>query len=253
MKQKLSVTIICFNEENNIKACLDSVKWADEIIVVDSGSTDRTKEIALTFDNVKFYSEKWNGFAKQRLKSISLSNNEWIFAIDADERCSNDLKEEITESIGKNIFNAFKIPRKSYFLGKWVKHCGWYPDYKIRLFKKNSIEVSDRLVHEGYITKEKIGTLKNDLIHYTAQSIKEYTDKVNIYSSLQAQEKFSKKKAKYYYLIFSPLLAFFKSFILKKGILNGLTGLLVSYFHMTTNILTIMKIIEMDKKNEHIL
>lgn len=245
----LAVTIICKNEEENIRECLESVKWADEIIIVDSFSSDKTVEIAKEYtDNI--YLEEWKGFAKQREFALSKVSEKWVFPLDADERCSPELKDEILSVINanKNI-SGYRIPRKSFFLGKWVKHCGWYPGYQTRLFLKNKASVADRLVHEGYEIEGEMGFLKNDLLHYTVNSISDYTSRINHYSSLQAVEKSEKKKIKLYDILLRPFAAFFQSYILKKGFLDGIYGLMVTNFDIITNMLTYMKAWEMQHKS----
>jgi len=236
------VTIICGDEENNIEECIKSVQWADEIILVDSYSKDKTIEIASKY-NVKIFQNKWESFAEQRQIALSKCSNDWVFSLDADERCTSILAEEIKEKINssENKFTGFKIPRKSFFLNKWVRHGGWYPDYQLRLFKKQAT-VSDRLVHEKYEVKGEIGFLKNDLLHYTVSSISDYMHKVNQYSTLQAIEKAGKKKINFFNMLFRPILAFIQGYILKGGFLDGITGLMVVNFHIITNMLAYMKI-----------
>jgi glycosyltransferase involved in cell wall biosynthesis len=241
----ISITIICKNEENNIEECIKSALWADEIIVVDSYSTDKTVEIAKKFTD-KIYQNGWKGFAEQRNFALSKTTKEWIMPLDADERCSPELKEEIIKIIsGTDIEESgFRIPRKSFILYKWVKHCGWYPGYQLRLFRSDKVKVTERLVHEGYEVEGKIGFLKNDILHYTINSISEYILKINQYSSLQAIEKADKKIVKLSDLFFRPIAAFLQQFIFKKGFLDGVYGLMVTNFDIMTNMLTYMKMWE---------
>ncbi|MFA5405164.1 MAG: glycosyltransferase family 2 protein [Ignavibacteria bacterium] len=244
----LAVTIICKNEEDNIRGCLESVKWVEEIILVDSFSNDKTIEIAKEYtDNI--FQEEWKGYAKQREFALSKVSKKWVFPLDADERCSPELKDEILSVIksDKDI-SGYRIPRKNYFLGKWIKHCGWYPGYQTRLFLKEKAVVADRLVHEGYEIKGGIGFLKSDILHYTVTSISDYMRKVNHYSSLQAIEKSKKKRIKLYDILLRPTAAFIQSYFLKKGFLDGIYGLMVTNFDIITNMLTYMKAWEMQNK-----
>lgn len=250
----ISVTIICKNEEKNIEDCIRSVLWADEIIVVDGYSSDKTVDIAKRFTD-KVFQNVWNGFAEQRSYALSKTSNEWIMPLDADERCTEELKTEIMNIISKKNIeeSGFIIPRKTYFLNKWIKNCGWYPNYQLRLFKKEKVKVTDRLVHEGYEVNGKTGKLQNDIIHYTVNSIFEYLDKINQYSSLSAKEKVNRKKVKFNDIFLRPVIAFIQQFIFKKGFLDGVYGLMVTNFDVMTKMLTYMKMWEMqNKKNKDI-
>jgi glycosyltransferase involved in cell wall biosynthesis len=245
----LSVTIICKNEEENIRECLESVKWVDEIIIVDSYSIDRTIEIAKEYTD-KIYQQEWLGFAKQREFALSKVSKEWVFPLDADERCSPELKDEILSVIkSENKFAGYRIPRKSFFLNKWIKHGGWYPGYQTRLFLKEKTVVADRLVHEGYELNGQLGFLKSDILHYTVTSISDYMSKVNHYSSLQAVEKSKKKKIKLSDILFRPIASHIQQFILKRGFLDGIYGLMVTNFDVITNMLTYMKAWELQHKS----
>jgi glycosyltransferase involved in cell wall biosynthesis len=247
--QKITGIIICKNEEDSIEECLKSISWCDEIVVVDSGSTDKTIEIAKKYTDKIFFNE-WKGFSEQRKFALTKVSNEWVFVLDADERCTDELASEIKTVLSFTDFKSkgFYIPRKSFFLNKWVKHCGWYPDYKLRLFDKNFVKISDRLVHEGYEVNAETNKLKNDILHYTVNSISEFTEKINHYSSLSALEKANKKKITFLYLFFIPSFEFAKKFIFQAGFLDGITGLMVSYFHMITKLLTYMKMREIQNK-----
>jgi glycosyltransferase involved in cell wall biosynthesis len=246
----LSVTIICKNEEENIRECLESVKWADEIIVVDSFSTDKTVNIVKEYTD-KIFIEEWKGFAGQREFALSKVTKDWILPLDADERCSEELKKEIADIIkNSGTFNGYRIPRKTFFLGKWIKHCGWYPGFQTRLFKRNKVKVTDRLVHEGYDVEGEMGFLKGDILHYSVSSITDYMRKVNHYSSLQAVEKSQKKEIKFSDLFLRPLAAHIQNFFIRKGFLDGIHGLMVTNFDIITNMLTYMKAWELQNKNK---
>lgn len=244
---KISAVIICTNEEANIEDCLKSVSEAeeifDEIVVIDGGSTDRTKEIALRYTD-KLYENKWEGYAQQRTFSLTKAANDWIFSLDADERCTPELMSEMKERLAADggKYAGYDMPRKSFFLGKWIKHAGWYPDKKMRLFNKNKVKLSDNLVHERYIIDGQTASLEHPILHYTVTSISDFMTKVNNYSTLSAQEKAGKKSASYPVLFFRPFFSFFREFILRGGFLDGVYGLMVSFFNMITSMLTYMKI-----------
>ena len=247
----VSVNIICKNEEQNIEDCLKSVLWADEIIVVDGESTDKTVEIARKFTD-KVYINKWEGFASQRSFALGKSTKDWVLVLDADERCSPELKDEIMAYLNSNnkIYKGFKLPRRNFFLGKWIKHGGWYPGYQFRFFRKDSTIVSDRLVHEGYVIDGEIGTMKNDILHYTVQSISEFMHKVNGYSTLQAKEKSKRRNVKFRDILLRPIASFYIQFFVRGGFRDGIHGLMVANFDVITNMLTYMKIWELQNKEK---
>lgn len=248
MREKISAIIIAGNEEKNIRECLESVSWCDEIILVDSESTDRTVEIAKEFTD-KIFIKKWEGFAVQKRFSLEKASNEWVISVDADERVSPQLKNEIEKILDSNAqFDGFKIPRENYFLNKKIKYCGWGNDFQLRLFKKSKAKVTDRKVHEGFIVDGNVGKLDNALIHYTHQKISETINKINHYSTLEAEEKFGKKKVKPLQILTHPIAAFLNHFISRKGYKDGVHGLMISLIHAMTNMLTYMKLWEMQNK-----
>ena len=243
--------IICKNEEDNIEDAIKSILWCDEVIVVDAFSTDKTVDIIKKHSVILFQNE-WKGFADQRRFVLSKVNTEWAFSIDADERCTGELESEIRQIISQKDLkeNGFLIPRKSFFLNKWIKHGGWYPNYQLRVFRKSSADVSDRQVHESYTVKGLTGKLKNDLLHYTVTSLSEFVTRINKYSDLSAAEKMDKKKIGFFDILILPRIAFLKQFIIKGNFLDGTEGLMVSKFHMITKLLNYMKIRELQSKTD---
>ena len=242
---RLSVTIIAGAEEENIRGCLETVRWADEIIVVNNFTDDRTVEIAREFTS-RVFQRKWEGFASQKRFALEQATHEWVLSIDADERVSPELHSEVLSIIKSDTpFNGFQIPRRSYFLDRWIKSCGWYPGYQLRLFRKTKARMTDRLVHEGFEVDGTIGTLAGDIIHYTHPSIKITIQKINEYSSLQALEKYEKRKVSTAGLIFRPILAFLQMFIGRKGYRDGAYGAMVSIIHAITYSLMVMKMWEL--------
>jgi glycosyltransferase involved in cell wall biosynthesis len=244
-RKTLSVAIIAGNEEKKIGDCLESVKWADEIIVVDSESTDRTVEIAKRYTD-KVFIRKWEGYAPQKQFAIDQATCDWILSLDADERVSPELKDEILKILeSETEFDGFYIPRRNFFLGKWIKSCGWYPNYQLRLFKKGKAKVTQRKVHEKFIVDGKVGYLRGDIIHFTHMTLKETFAKINEYSSLRAEEKSKRKKVKGIDFILYPFSSFLSHYILKGGFRDGVYGLMVSLNHAMTNLQTYMKIWEL--------
>ena len=240
--EKISVIIITKNEEENIRDCLNSIKWADEILIVDSGSKDKTIEIAKGFTE-KIFEKKWEGFAVQKRYALSLTSNELVLNLDADERVSEKLKEEIQ---GLNFsYDGYFIPRENYFLNKKITTCGWEKDIQLRLFKKSSAKVTEKLIHEGFVVDGKVDYLKNPIVHFTFTSIEKSFSKINSYSTLQALEVYrNKKKVTSGTIVSHGLSAFLRYYFSLKGYKDGIFGLMISLFNSITTLLTYMKIWE---------
>ncbi|HUI31823.1 MAG TPA: glycosyltransferase family 2 protein [Candidatus Acidoferrales bacterium] len=241
--QKVSAIVIAGREEKNIADCLESLRWADEIVVVNSESNDRTVEIARQFTD-KIFIRKWEGYASQKRFSLQQATNEWVLSIDADERVSPELCSEIL-SLDFSKADGFYIPRRNYFLGRVIRSCGWSPDYQLRLFKKSKTSVTDRHVHEGFAVDGKKDYLKSELIHYTHSTISGTLDKINEYSALEAQEKAGRVRMTGAKIFFKPLWAFIQHFIMRRGFTDGVSGLMVSIIHAMTKTQVYMKIWEM--------
>lgn len=218
---KLSVVIITKNEENFITDAIKSALFADEVIILDSGSIDKTCEIAKEL-GAKVYQNEWLGFGPQKNRAVELAKNDWVFVLDSDERITKELKDEIVATLKKPQFNGYFIARLNNFFGKNIKNCGLYPDYSIRLFNKNYGKFNDVSVHESVQLTSKAAYLKNHMIHLAYDSIEEFIQKQNRYSSLNHKKK-SLIKA-----IINPYWTFFKLYILKKGFLDGWHGFVIS-------------------------
>ncbi len=244
--QKISVIIITKNEENNIEDCLKSVQWADEIIIVDSESNDTTVEIAGKYTQ-KIYTRKWEGYSKQKQYALSLASNDWVMSLDADERVTVELKDEIQSGLSED-YNGFSISRRNYFLGKHITGCGWDNDYQLRLFKKAETSVTDRFVHESFEVNGKIGKFENRIDHYSYRSLKDAIAKMNNYSTLEAKQKYQTKKVSPIDFVIHPASAFLQYFIVRKGYRDGKYGLMVSLLHAMTNMQIYMKIWELRKR-----
>ena len=183
----VSVVIITLNEEANLARTLQSVAWADEIVIVDSGSTDRTREIAESF-HAKFCVEPWRGFAAQKNFALEKATCDWVLSLDADEEVEPALADEIRATLAADPAAAgFWIPRKNFFLGRWIRHGGFYPDPKLRLFRRDAGQFEDRLVHEDARVAGPTAKLKNHLLHHAYPTLDSYLDHMNRYSSLGAQ------------------------------------------------------------------
>lgn len=246
----LSVIIITKNEEKNISRTLESVKWADEIILIDSQSEDKTVEIAVSF-GCKIYSPPWHGFGPAKREAVAKASHDWILSIDADEVVSEHLKAEIQSALSADDDMAgYYMPRCTNFLGKWIRHCGWYPDYILRLFRKSKGNINKNVVHEAVEVSGKTGYLKSDLLHYSYPTLEEYFKKYNLYTTIGAEELFKKnKKAGIIDIVFKPFIAFIKHFIIKAGFLDGIEGFLVSFLSSTAVMVKYAKLRRLNKMN----
>lgn len=231
---KISSLIIAKDEEQNIARCIESqLACIDEIIVlIDDATTDRTEEIVRSFPQVKCQKVIWQGFSKTKQTGLSLATNIWIFWIDADEALTQQLIDELLQFKNEHPkFNAYSFPRRAFFLGKWIKHSGWYPGRVTRLFRKDKIRFSENDVHEHLIVKEEVGNFKADLDHFTDPTIEHYFSKFNIYTSLAAKELFQRKKSfKKTDVLLRPLFIFLKMYIFRLGFLDGFHGFLLAVF-----------------------
>ncbi len=230
MNKGISAIVITYNEAANIAVCLESLKWCNEIIVIDSESSDDTVKIARTYTE-KIIQVKDLPYGEKRNVGIDKAEYEWILWIDADERISPQLKDEIISLLhnNKSEYKAYMLNRKSFFINKFIKHCGWYPDYTLRLFKKSSgTRFNSALVHEKAEYSGTTGRLKSDILHYTDKTFEHYFYKLNKYTGFSSEELYKKgKKAGIFDIIFRPVFTFFKMYFLKLGILDGYTGLVL--------------------------
>ncbi len=248
---KISVTVIALNEEANIEECLKSVMWADEIVLMDSKSTDRTVEIAKEFTDRIIVEENWKGYGKQKNRCAEKAKNDWILNIDADEIVSEELKDEILRLDSQGLkYTSYSVIRKNFIGGRWIKYGGWYPDRIIRLYNRNEAIFTETLVHEGIRRKGKIGILNGHLIHKTYKSIDDYFIRQDRYSHLSAKDMaFSKRGVHLRNLVLRPLFSFFKNYILKMGFLEGYYGLVLAYGQALYTYKKYAALIKFDRKS----
>ncbi|MCB9091723.1 MAG: glycosyltransferase family 2 protein [Halobacteriovoraceae bacterium] len=245
----LSVIIITKNEEKNIEKCLASVAWCDEIIVYDSGSSDKTLEIAKKFTDKIYSDSQWPGFGVQKQRALDKASMPWVLSLDADEIVSENLKIEIKEVISKNEIEGYYIPRLSHIADQPVKHSGWYPDYIIRLFKKDSARFSDSPVHEKVLISGETQKLKNPLLHFPYPRVEMLVNKLNQYSTIGAAEaNAAGKKVCFMGVILRMKLAFIKHYFLKLGFLDGQVGFIVAMSAAETTYYKYLKLYYLNKE-----
>ncbi len=225
----LSVTVITRNESHNIEACLESVAFADEILVLDSGSTDDTVEKARAMGATVSGSPEWPGFGIQKNRALALASSEWVLSLDADERVSSGLQAEIRAVLAAPAFDVYSFPRLSRYCGQYMHHSGWYPDRVTRLFKRGSAEFSNDLVHEKLITAHEVGELRSVLLHESFRNFEAVLDKVNRYSSAGAQSLLDKgRSSSLGKALWHGLWAFFRTYVLRLGFLDGRMGFILA-------------------------
>ena len=226
---KLSVTIITLNEARNIEAALASVSWADEVIVVDSGSRDDTVGIATRF-GARVSQRDWPGYGAQKDHAASLATHEWVLSLDADERVTPELAAEIQEVLGHDppCF-GYRMPRTTRYLGQWLRTTDFYPDHQLRLYDRRTGRWSRASVHESVQVDGAVGTLRHDLRHHPYSDLAAHVRTINHYSTLAAAAQFARgRRAGVLDLLVRPPLAFARNYLLRLGCLQGVTGLVVS-------------------------
>ena len=249
---KITATVITLDEEHNIAAALESLAWADEIIVVDSQSGDRTVEIARTFTD-RVYARPWPGYSAQKNFAAEQATNDWIFSLDADERVSQELSEEIQQlkGGGEPEVAGYRMPRRTFYLGRWIKHSGWRPDHKLRLYNRRRARWRGNYVHETLDADGKVDTLNGDILHYTVLEAAEHHLRMNRYTTLAAQQRYSQgKRASMASLLVSPVIVFLRSYIFKLGFLDGIPGIAIARFAAHYEFLKNLKLWEMGKDRE---
>lgn len=227
---RITATIITLNEERDLPRAIESLRCCDEILVVDSGSTDRTVEVAEKY-GARVIEANWRGYAGQKNYASDQAENDWVLSIDADEALSEELEAEIWQ-IKKNgpLFDAYTFPRLAQYLGKWILHSGWYPDRKIRLFDRRQAKWVGAYVHESVLSEGRIGELSGNLLHYTCGSLSEHLKSMDRYTTLAAEEVVARgKPVGTRRLLFDPTWTFVRTYFLQAGYLDGVEGLAIAY------------------------
>ena len=233
---KISATIITFNEASNIRDACESVAWADEIILVDSGSTDETRHIAETC-GARVVKREWPGLAAQKQFAVDQATHNWILSLDADERVSPELKAEIEELKNRpedQLADGYLIPRRSFYQGRWIRGGGWYPDFQLRLFRKSAGNWDPRLIHESVKMRAdaRVGKLSGDILHYSVRDSAHHHQMIGErYAPLAAQQMFNEgRRTSTFKIALAAPSAFIRSFILKGGFRDGTAGLSIAGF-----------------------
>lgn len=230
MREKISACVICCNEELKIGRCLQSLTWCDEILVIDSFSKDSTVEICRKYTD-RVYQREWLGYIGQRNMVREMASCPWILFLDSDEEVSPALRDEILEEFEKGTgpYLGYAFPRQVFYLGRWIRHGEWYPDIKLRLFKKIHGRTEGQEPHDKVVVNGPVKTLKNHIWHYTYDDIRDHLDTVNRFSTIAAQQKFVQENSYHWRdLVFRPFFHFMKGYFLKRGFLDGTHGLIIA-------------------------
>lgn len=242
----LSIIIITKNEAANIRPCLESVAWADEVIVVDSGSSDETVRICKEMGAQVHVHADWPGFGPQKNRALGYAGKDWVFAIDADERVPPELRAEIEQAMRRAEAEGYYCPRLSQFCGKSVRHSGWYPDHVLRLFKRDAGRFSDSLVHESVMLTGRTAKFKSPLLHYSYLTADDVERKVEHYSTAAAQQMFqSGKRSNWPDAVMRAGWAFVRTYVLRLGVLDGSAGWSIACMNARTTYLKYRKLVEL--------
>ncbi len=227
---KISATIITANEERNLPRAIESLRCCDEIVVVDSGSTDRTVQVAARL-GARVIESSWRGYAAQKNLAAEQARYDWILSIDADEALSEALEAEIWQLKKTGpAYDAYTVPRLAQYLGRWILHSGWYPDRKVRLYDRRKARWVGDLVHERVETSGRIGHLQSNLLHFTCSSLSEHLKSLDRYTTLAAQELVARgQKVGWRHLILAPAWTFLRTYVFQRGFLDGFEGLTIAH------------------------
>lgn len=226
----LSVIIITRNEQSNLDACLSSVcEVADEIVIVDSFSTDDTLSIAKSYRAVISSPPDWLGFGTQKNRALDLATKDWVLSIDADERLTKELQNEIKAVLSNPLGDCYAIPRRSYYCGRLINYSGWNPDFVTRLFKRGTARFSDHLVHERLLTNRPVSKFNSPMLHYSVNNFSQVLNKIDRYSTDSAQQAFlAGKKSSVLNAVLHGIWAFIRTYFFKLGFLDGAHGFAIS-------------------------
>lgn len=243
----ISVTVLTRNSEKYLSQVLSSLQSFDEVVIYDSGSTDKTFQIAEQFPNVKVYKGTFIGFGPTHNVASNFAINDWVLSIDSDELATPEMVQEI-KNLSLDDGCVYSFPRNNYFNGKWIKWCGWYPDKQIRLYNRKKTCFSNAQVHEAIVSKNlRVISLKGAIVHYSYETISDFLSKMQSYSELFAEQNRGKKSSSPIKAILHGFFAFFKSYVLKKGFLGGYEGYVISTYNAHTAYYKYLKLYEKNR------
>jgi len=246
----LSAVLITRNAAAVIEPCLESLAFADEIVVVDSASTDTTAELARRH-GARVVQKEWLGFGRQKQFAVEQAKNDWVLCVDADERASPELAASIRAALAAPVSPVYRMARRNRFMGRWLSHGEGYPDWSPRLFNRMNARWSDDLVHEKVLFAVTPGTLRGDLLHDSSDDLATYLERQNRYTTLAARQAFELgRSASLAHLLFSPVVRFFKFYILRLGFLDGMAGLVHISIGCMNSYLKYAKLIELKRAED---
>jgi glycosyltransferase involved in cell wall biosynthesis len=245
---KVSVTIITLNEADHIGPAIDSVAWADEVIVVDSGSTDATVDIARA-KHARVVDRQWPGYVEQKNHAAQLASHDWILSLDADERISPELAGEIRALLGSEpAARAYRVPRVSFHLGRWIRTTDFYPDFQTRLYDRRVARWRGKYVHESVGTDGPVGQLRHEIQHYSYRDLSDQLARINHYTTLAARQMHeSGRRSGFLHLLAQPPAAFLRNYLLRRGFMDGTAGLLISLANSYSVFLKFAKLWELER------
>jgi len=254
-REKISAFIVCYNEEDHIEACIRSVDFCDEVIVIDSFSQDKTVELARNLGAV-IYQRKWSGYIDQKAFGLSKTTNEWIIHLDTDERVSEELKKSVLQvleaehqpkSENEDTINGYYINRVVFHLGKWWRHGGWYPEWRLRFFRKSKTTWGGTEPHDKPIVQGKTAKLSGEILHYSYDNIDEQFERITKYSTISAKEEFNKgAHSSVFSIVVKPIVRFIRFYFIKKGYKEGVPGLIVAIAESYSAYMKYAKLWEME-------
>jgi glycosyltransferase involved in cell wall biosynthesis len=231
---KVSAVVIAYNDEANIRGCLETLAWTAEIVVVDSHSTDATEKISREFTD-RVYHHEFKGFGQLRNEAVGHASHDWVFSLDTDERATAELRDEIRQLLdGRPDADAYFVPRKNYFLGRWIRYGGWYPDYRQpQLFNKRRFRYrEDDLVHEGFELEGRVGYLQGHVLQVPFRDLRQFLRKMSRYSTLMAEQMAHRgRRFRTHQLVTHPIFTFLKMYGLRQGFRDGMPGLILSLLY----------------------
>jgi glycosyltransferase involved in cell wall biosynthesis len=244
----ITVTILTKDSDRKIARALESVSWAKEVVILDTGSTDRTLQIAASFPNVKIYSALFSGFGQLHNQMAGLASHDWILSLDSDERISPELAQEL-QQLALDPRTIYSIPRRNYFNGRWIRGCGWYPDRAFRLYHRQYCQFSLHAVHERLVTKGmRRCDLHSPIDHFSYDCLADFLRKMQLYTDLFAEQHRQGRKSSCLRAFFAQSMAFIRSYILKLGFRDGAEGWIISCYNAQTAYYKYLKLREVNRK-----